>query len=199
MQMADHLNFGARIVAYNGRLFGSQLKSGEKYTQLKPVYSIIITNFDMFPNNPEYKDIFQYTGLKGDILTDLTQIHILQLPKLPKKPKTELENWLKLFLVREEKELETLLQEAPNLNKAIVRLRKLSSDEVAKQIEEERLSSLSLRKTFEEEGRIKGKAEGKIETAIEMSKLGLPLDIIAKSLKMPEEWVQSVINNNEVI
>ena len=138
MQMADHLNFGAKIVAYNGRLFGSQLKRGEEYTTLKPVYSIIITNFDMFPNNPEYKDIFQYTGLKGDILTDLTQIHILQLPKLPKKPKTELENWLKLFLVREEKELETLLQEAPNLNKAIVRLRKLSEDEVAKQIEEER-------------------------------------------------------------
>ncbi|MCL1935397.1 MAG: hypothetical protein FWF57_03345 [Defluviitaleaceae bacterium] len=64
--------------------------------------------------------------------------------------------------------METLLQEAPNLNKAIVRLRKLSEDELAKQIEEERLSSLSLRKTFEKEGRIKGKAEGKIENKAEV-------------------------------
>ena len=86
----------------------------------------------MFPNTPHYRDVFKYTGNYGDILTDLTQIHILQLPKLPKDARTPLEHWLKLFKVSKEEDLDMIKEKAPEMDKAIRHLRVLSADEEAK-------------------------------------------------------------------
>ena len=134
MQFQDHENFAERIVAYNGRLFGGQINRGDNYTKLKEAYSIIVTNFDMFPKTPHYRDIFKYKGMYGDVLTELTQIHILQLPKLPKEARSLLEYWLKLFTVKKEEELKMILEKVPEMDKAIRHLRVLSADDRAKQL-----------------------------------------------------------------
>ena len=199
MQFQDHKNFAERVVAYNGRIFGSQIKRGDDYTELKEVYSIVITNFDMFPHTPHYRDVFKYTGKYGDILTDLTQIHILQLPKLPKDSKTPLEYWLKLFKINKEEDLEMIAEKAPGMDKAIRHLRVLSADEMAKQLEEERLSGISLRKTLENtarnEGRVEGRVEGRIEGRVEAlyKDMGLSTEEIAKKLNVDEDYIIELI------
>ena len=195
MQFKNHENFAERIVAYNGRLFGKQIKRGDDYKNLKEVYSIVITNFDMFPKTPHYRDVFKYKGMYGDVLTEMTQIHILQLPKLPKESRSLLEHWLKLFTIKKEEELQMILEKAPEMDKAVRRLRILSADEKAKQLEEERMSGVALRKTLlgtaRREGEIKGRREGRREGAENLIKF------LHQGLSLEEALEKVLGNKNE--
>ena len=74
------------------------MKKGWAYTELKKVVSIIIVNFNMF-DNKDYHSCFQLADkTKNLLLTDVAEIHILELTKLPEQakkvvPKPE-EQWL---------------------------------------------------------------------------------------------------------
>ena len=116
MQALNHQGFKGRVVAYNGREFSSQLRISEEYYELNSVYSIILTDFVLFPETKAYHDVFMYRGEEGNILTDLTQIHVIELPKLPDIAETEKELWLKLFKTREEAELDMLAEKLPKIN-----------------------------------------------------------------------------------
>ena len=202
MQALNHKGFEGRVVAYNGREFSSQLRISEEYYELNSVYSIILTDFILFPETKAYHDVFMYRSETGNILTDLTQIHVIELPKLPDTAETEKELWLKLFKTREEAELDMLAEKLPEIKQAVMKIRELSADERAIQLERERQSAISMRKTIygegkmdglregEARGRAEGKAEGKAEVVRNMLKEGFAVEVIAKILNMPYSWVE---------
>ena len=209
MQTLYHKGFEGRIVAYNGREFSSQLRVSQQYTKLNAVYSIIITDFVLFPETETYHDVFMYRGEKGNILTDLTQIHVIELPKLPDIAETEKELWLKLFKAREEAELDMLAEKLPEIKQAVMKIRELSADEEAQQRERERVSSISITKTFYEDGMEKGMRKGMkkgMRKGIEIGREevmrnntrnmlgeGFSVEVIAKILNMPISWVEEQI------
>ena len=53
VQTTKQAHFTDRILAYSGRLYSEQLKAGEEYKLLAPVYSLVFTT----QNLPEFKDV----------------------------------------------------------------------------------------------------------------------------------------------
>jgi predicted transposase/invertase (TIGR01784 family) len=77
------------------------------------------------------------------LLTDLLEIHTLEIPKARKifdgTEDTRLLDWMKFLDVKTEEELNMLAQKSPVMKKATIRLLELSADEKARQLYEARL------------------------------------------------------------
>ena len=86
MQMINHKNIDKRILFYWSKIYSSGLKSGENYEKLKKTIIVLVANFEF----KELKEIEAgYTEWKirekkfmKYILTDVFELHILELPKL---------------------------------------------------------------------------------------------------------------------
>ena len=69
-----------RIVFYDARLITEQMGSGDDYDVIKKVISIVIAG-EIFID--EYHDVFTFYSSKTSTeLTDIVEIHTLELPKL---------------------------------------------------------------------------------------------------------------------
>ena len=84
-----------------------------------------------------------------------------------------------------------IAEKAPEMDKAIRHLRVLSADEMAKQLEEERLSGISLRKTLERTARDEGRIEGSVEALYK--DMGLSTEEISKKLNVDEDYIIKLI------
>jgi predicted transposase/invertase (TIGR01784 family) len=95
-----------RVFYYWNRIYSTQLKRGEHFGLLKPVYSIAILNFENFPEIPN--QFFHPYSLRHEVLnTPLFQdrpaqakFFFLELPKVPDKfsqPPKKLELWARFL------------------------------------------------------------------------------------------------------
>ena len=77
------------------------------------------------------------------LLTDVLEIHTLEVPKARKAlactDNAHLFNWMKFFDAKTEEELDMLAQKSPAMKKATLRLLELSADEKARLLYEARL------------------------------------------------------------
>ena len=58
MQAFPHSGFLERILLYWAKNYSSQLKSGEQYQKLCPVYSLIFSEFDLFSETNQFYNSF---------------------------------------------------------------------------------------------------------------------------------------------
>ena len=189
MQSRNHKAFAERIACSNARTFSTQLKEGNAYTKLKRVSSIIITEFVMFKGIEKYHHIFEYRDESGLLFTDFQQIHTLELPKIPSESKSEKDNWMQFLKIKSEEAATMVAAKSPVLQKAVLRLRELSSDEEARQFAYELEEGRRIRLTLEETA----KEEGKAEVAINMLKSGMDVEMVSKITNMPPDWVESLL------
>jgi predicted transposase/invertase (TIGR01784 family) len=70
--------------------------------------------------------------------TDLLEVNILELPKLPPDDGTELWNWMKFLSASQKEELDMVAQKSPQVQKAVARLMELSNDEKTRMLYESR-------------------------------------------------------------
>lgn len=196
MQSQNHTGFEDRVAAYNGRMFGAGLKKGQHYAKLLPVYSIIITDFILIPNTGRYHDLFMYTNQDGAVFTNKQQIHLIQLPKVPDNPQTEKQNWLRLLKAEREDEFDMLAEKSGVMQKAVLRIRELSADEKARQLEEERVSAISLRETLiqqgVEQGIERGIEQGQALVAKNLLADGMSAQVVARLSGLSEQQVLSI-------
>lgn len=94
-------DFIPRNLYYHGGLLKETLESGENYDRIKKTISIYIVNFTLFENTDRFHCRFQFKERDENFpLTDMTQMHYLELPKVnPGRKKavselTELERYL---------------------------------------------------------------------------------------------------------
>lgn len=103
MQSVVRDQFRGRMVYYNSVTFASQLKLGDGYHQLKSTISISVLGETLFPNVPDFHLDFRLRSECGrEKLTDLIQLHTLELPKYIKpedniKVVDPLEKWMYFF------------------------------------------------------------------------------------------------------
>ena len=124
MQRRDEGNIERRILYYWGRSFSGELKSGQNYSELPRQISIVIADFDVF----DRKDSTKYHGIfhvrereEGLLFSDALEIHVLELPKLRKRPLklNALECWL-LYLDNMEGEImEHITTQEPMIRQAL--------------------------------------------------------------------------------
>lgn len=192
MQARNHDGFKERMVAYNARQYGSQLKIGENYPKLKSAISLIITNFEMFDDTTDYYEHIIFRRKNTKPFTNAQQFCILDLTKLPENLTESKIQWGRLFRAKTKKELKMLMENSKEMREAGAKLLKLSANEEARAIAEAREYARwtyehTLQATEErsrKEGLKEGLKEGRETKAIEIAKelilQGFSKDVVSK-------------------
>ena len=167
MQCLGNRAYRDRALYYWAKLYARDLRSGESYSNLEPTISINICNFDMFECE-EYHSTFElYERNRHEKLTDKCRIDFLELKKARGENSRQirrLERWMRFFNINSEEEAEMVAKLDATMEQAILALRAMSSDTLARQMAEMREAHLhdeaTALESAREEGREKGIAEG---------------------------------------
>jgi predicted transposase/invertase (TIGR01784 family) len=163
----------ARALYYWARLYTGQLQRGDPYTALRRCVVVLITSFAELTNQ-RFHSIFQvHERDGGELLTGHLELHLLELPKLPRaldrNDEPNLALWGKFLAAGADEELEKLAMEHPVLKQAKAALDRLSADDIARLQAEQREMALltfeagmaAAREEAEEKGRREGHQEGR--------------------------------------
>lgn len=136
VQLTDQGNMDKRTLFYWGKMYLENIKQGEDYTSLEKVIAINILDFDYLKTESYQSSFHLWEDIeKNYMLTDMVEIHFLELPKFRrKKNKNYKDNAIERWLAFLEKDIpETTLRELmdlePAIEKAEKRIEYLSSDE----------------------------------------------------------------------
>ncbi|MFJ7935284.1 Rpn family recombination-promoting nuclease/putative transposase [Sporosarcina sp. NPDC096371] len=197
MQLEHHDGFENRMLLYWARLYAKQLKSGQAYTQLRKAIQISIVDFK-FLQNEHYHSTFQLEEQEKRIkFTDHLEIHVLELPKVRLNSSLEDKNALKkwmLFISGDDHTKEELAMSDLGIGRAYNELQRISEDEVMQERVIAREKYLSDQATRRELAKEEGKKELREEAILAMHHDGLPIEAIARYMKISVEQVGSVIN-----
>jgi predicted transposase/invertase (TIGR01784 family) len=140
MQLEVRPEFMNRVVFYNAKLVADQLESGDDYGEIQQTITIIITGERFVKDGERYHHRFVYHDKDAGVdLTDLTEIHTVELCKLPPKPDgTALYDWAKLIAAETEAEMDAIVKRNPKMKRTVAKLRVLSADEDARDLLERR-------------------------------------------------------------
>ena len=128
-----------RVLYYQSKMVTEQMSSGQDYSVIKKVVSIIITDYEIVPENEKYHHKFRYRTEDGIEFTDLTEINTLELSKLPSATdSSELWYWMKFIKSDDGEVFEMLAERSPQMRKAVGVLKELSADERTRMLYEER-------------------------------------------------------------
>lgn len=173
---------------YWSKMFTDQLNAGEDFKQLKKTVTINILDFN-YVELEKYHTVFHLREDedKDYILTDVLEIHFIELPKFRKvEPdiNKSIDRWLLFLDNTTEEVLEMIKERDPAIQKAEKVLEYLSSNEEMIRLYELREKAIHDEITrmngAREEGKKEGKLEGKLEDAQEMLKEGISIEKIAK-------------------
>jgi len=134
MQLLNGASFRHRVLYYWSQLYSGQLHESEKYGLLRPVISIVVARFEMFPNLPDLHNVFTLTAEADSSVkfTSHQEIHTLELTdaklqrlkeqtKITSENQLQLNHWMDFLLNgnhKTEDEMEEILFQTPGLKKA---------------------------------------------------------------------------------
>jgi predicted transposase/invertase (TIGR01784 family) len=206
VQVAEAINILKRILYYGARLAADQVNKGDDYILFNRTITIFILDFKLL-DDAQFFHTFRYYDEKNRIeLTNLMEIVIIELPKIPsEQPKGKnlaLWAWAYLFKAETAEEFNMLQKtEVAGIEKAVGRMVRFSATEEAKHYAElERMAEMDHKMFMETarvkgeaegkakglaegkaEGKAEGRAEGKTEVAINLFKKGLNISLIAET------------------
>ncbi len=150
VQVASHSAFPNRVLHYWSDLYSSQLRIGGDYTELRPVTSIVITEFTIFPRLKNVHNVFQLTAMEDPsfVLTNDLQIHFLRLSDLLKgrwealeKLHRKLRHWVNFFVfgaTKTEEEMSQLVENDSIIREAYQELQRFSLNPEMREKERQR-------------------------------------------------------------
>ena len=204
IQLINQYNMDKRTLFYWAKLFADQLNPGQSFRELKKTITINILDFN-YVELTKYHTIFH---LREDIeteykLTDVLQIHFLELPKFRKlqadmnKP---LERWLSFMEPSSEEVLEMIKDQDPSIAKAEKILDWLGTDKETLRLYEIREKAIHDEVTrlqgAKEEGIKEGIKEGEMKKAMETAKAaltkGIAKDVIADITGLKIEQIEKL-------
>ena len=193
IQLKNEYNMIQRSLYYWSKLYGEQLEEGDRYDKLCRTVCINILDFkylknDRFHNGYRLKEIET-----NEELTDLEEIHFIEIPKL-KKINSEkdivdvLEGWVEFLRDPESEVVRKLEMTNKEIREAKDELYRLSMDEKERALyfirEKSIRDEISALANAEEKGMERGIKKGERNKAIEIAKSLLDvLDIETISIK----------------
>ena len=102
MQMFPHAAIIPRLIYYWAKLYSSQLRAAEEFTNLRPAYTICFINSRLFQQTPdEFLNQFEMVDRRtGVVLSKHFGLTIVELPKFTRRAEeivTPLERWCYYF------------------------------------------------------------------------------------------------------
>lgn len=201
MQMVDHDALIARILFYWSKMFQGSIHKGDPYTKLKKTVSILIANFSIKGlEELEYHTKWKIIEEKDRIiiLTDLLEIHIIELPKIQgrEEEKDGLLDWLFFLRNPESERTKKGMEENEKIQDAEKELAKLKEDEELEDLEfrewiaeMDRQASID---TAERRGKEKGEKEEKRNTARKLVKMKMSIQDIMQVTELTEEEIKQI-------
>jgi predicted transposase/invertase (TIGR01784 family) len=197
VQMESHPGFFDRMLYYWAEIYGKQIQRGEEYNQLCPVRSIIITEFPVFPELKQLHTVFEIRARENPamLLSDHFQMHILRLGDLLKNNLSGMEQfgvtlqrWMQFWVYGsklEEDKMSTMLQDVPEVQAAYDEYKRFTSDPVMQEKVRARERFLTDQYLNRADALAEGRMEGRIATARNLKRLGVPLSTITEATELP--------------
>jgi predicted transposase/invertase (TIGR01784 family) len=158
---------------YLSRLYSSQVKDGEKYTQLRKTIGISIIDFDLLAAETRIHNCYKLLNtVSKNELTDLFELNFVELTKFkldkPRALQTKFEKWLHVIkfgdaLYGDGRALPEELINEEGITMAFEELNKVNADPVMRDILEARAKAMSTIATIKEDGYIQGMTKGIID------------------------------------
>jgi predicted transposase/invertase (TIGR01784 family) len=202
IQIEPEVPLEKRIIYYQSKMIAEQISEGNDYDVIKKVISIIITDFALIPNSPAYHHRFRfYDSVNAVELTDIQEINVLELPKLPSKSDaTDLFDWMLLIRAKNEEDYKMLVKKKPVFEKVVAIVKQLSADEQARmeydQHELWRMDYAASIRNADRNGYARGQAKGEVERSItiarNMKAKGLDISLIAEMTELSPAQIKKL-------
>ena len=132
MQVTPFEFWNNRVIFYLSKMYAEQVKDGDKYKNLKPCIHVSILNFNLFHEDRTCFREIAFCDLTTKLkYTDLLEIYVLELKKLPQEQKEEplIIKWMRFLAAESREDFEKMAGEDNYINEAYEVLQKLSADE----------------------------------------------------------------------
>lgn len=153
-----------RQLFYLAKMYEEDLKIGQDYSRLKKCISIGILDFRLLEGE-EYHSVYRLRDEKATELTELWEIHIIELGK--KLHGDRLDDWIRLFRAESREELDMLAAKNKGLAEAAEVMKRMSLGKALRYRYEAHLKAVRDRygedAYIRDQGRAEGKAEGRAE------------------------------------
>ena len=182
VQTVWHAGFCDRMLVQWADIYSSQLRTGTHFAELKPVKSIVITDFPIFHELRNLHTIFEIQSQENSkvLLSDHFQMHFLRLGDMRKRQlegldvlEDNLRYWLNFLLfgatVSEEK-MTQLVEKSPAVLAAYEEFKRFTLNEEMQDMERRRRRFLEDQRLYAGAARSEGKAEGKAERNFEIAR-----------------------------
>ena len=207
IQIKDEHNMIKRSLYYWSKMFEGQLTEGQKYDTLAKTICINILNFKCLKTK-EAHSIYRLKEINtNEELTDLQEIHFIELPKLPKNEeiKDVFDAWMEFIenpISNKLQKAEMTIQEIKEAKNELLRLS--ANDKERMKYEDRRaalLDKVSALENAEEKGieigKEIGKKEGEKNKAIEVDKnslkAGLDIDTISSITGLDKNEIEKLL------
>jgi predicted transposase/invertase (TIGR01784 family) len=203
-----------RILYYASKLIAEQLSRKERYHKLKPVICVIISAYNLLPEEKKYHNVYKMLNTESHkLFSALLEIHTVELEKLPVSGDgTDLGNWIRFLRAEKEDEMEMIAETNEMIGRAYGVLAELSADEefraqVAARdkaiLDYNTLMAEAKEEGWEEGkqagweegkqmGREEGREEGKADIAKNMLGMGFPAEQIHSATGLSIDAIMSL-------
>ena len=219
VQLASNDNIAERFVYYWAKMYASNLKIGDTYSDLRKTISIIILDddFKLTKNLEKPQTTWKIRESEAThlVLTDYFEIIIIEIPKVvkayQKTPNDEVLQWM-LFLDNPEKEeVARIMEENKNIKEAKEELERISQDDILRRKALNRTLEIADRLQMKKElkdakealkkekniGLQEGKAKKTYDVIRKLKEMNLPIEQIAKAVELNEEDVKEILNEKK--
>lgn len=199
MQRFEKTNFLPRMIYYGASMVRSQLKKGEDYSLMKPVYVICFMDFML--QHLKNQLVYRYQMMEQDTREyygNWLSIYLCELPRLQKNAMSEMnyiEGWFHIL-----RESSNFVGRPEGMDGHFDRV--VEAAQVSKLPENERMDYFNAMVTDNERlaygndrynaGLEKGKAEEKKATAKNFRDLGVDIAVIAQATGLSEEEIRAL-------
>lgn len=186
----------SRIVFYSAKLLSEQMGSGDKYDKVRKVISILITEEKLVPNSDKYHHCFTMRDSDNGVeLTDLIEIHTLELIKIPPASDgTQLYDWVSFIAADSEEELAMIAERNPQVGKAVMKYKVLSADERTRDLYERQEKARRDALMFMDDAIMKKQ----LEIARRLLMRNRPIEEIIEDTGLALEDIETLRNENQI-
>ena len=200
MQVESYDFWANRSVYYVSKMYTEQIKEGEDYNKLQKCIQVGILCFPLFEDDKCYRRIALCDTESGEEYTDLIEMHVLELSKLPpeQQNETELMKWMRFFGGTCEEDFKKMAEKDEYIGEAYEALKNMSEDEIKRMEYEARQKAIRDYNSYMHSAERRGIKIGREELLKQQVKKklakGQSVDIIAEDLVEDIEVIRKIVD-----
>ena len=196
MQVYRQKHYTQRKLYYLARMYTDDLMVGEKYRKLRRCISISLVDFELLADTEKYHSVYRLRDESGRELTDLWEIHIIELGK--ELTGSRIDDWIRLFNATSQEEIERIAEQNGRMRDVAEVVRRMGLIRTLRWIYDDYWRAKRDRWDEDEyvrdegiaigeaRGREAGKAEGKAEDILHL------LENTGRGENLPERLIQKI-------